>query len=326
MTINTSSINVYNPTGTIIAVSGSVPEGYLPCDGSYVLISDYQNLYNTLTNDGSQNNPYGADIAGQFALPDLRGRVPSGGTQSQVGVVDGENVSDVNTYASVIAVAATGNVQSNYKANVSASVDKGNFSCTLSDTDAHTLTSANMPAHTHNFYKMVDSGDTCRGNRGISGLNRAYNARTTTALNYAQTNNLRDRNQTGSGSQVQISTDTPRYTGQNSGETFTRNTTNHQIHKLQNTTNAVNTARWANNNRNTALWAEMTPHLSRAHTHAVSTSLQDVAYNNGNLTSDISGDVQANIDSVPELTANSAKITYGSLLGKQVLVLYAIKY
>lgn len=333
MAINTSSINVYNPTGTIIAVSGSVPEGYLPCDGSYVLISEYQNLYNALTDNGTRTNPYGADAGGQFALPDLRGRVPSGGTQNQVGnqfgigSVGGENVSDLNTNASIIAVEATGNVQSNYKANVSAAIDKGNFSCTLSDSDSHTLTSDNMPAHTHNHYKMVDSGNTCRGNRGISGVNRAYNSRATEAVNYTNTtDNLRLRTQSGSGTQVQLGDDVSRYTGQNAGETFTRNTQNHTIHKARNTTNEVNTARWTNNNRNTALWAEMEPALSRAHSHAVSTSLQSAVYNNGNLAASISGDVQVNIPSVPELTANSAKITYGDLRGKQVLVLYAIKY
>lgn len=362
MARKSSSINVYSPTGTIIAVSGNVPEGYLPCDGSYVSIATYQALYNTLTNDGQSNNPYGTDVGNTFKLPDLRGRVPSGGTQNQtantlgIGTVSGENVSDLNTNSSTIAVAADGNIQSNYTANATAGAAKGNFSCNIGATSGKTgtatISSTNMPAHAHNHPDMQVTNN-YRGNRAISGLNRGQNNRTTaTNVNYTYidqtltnntTNNAgtnkRVRTQTGRGNTIRVNqqnaqlANQTRFTGQNAGETFAR--TGHQIHKQNNAGNEVNAARWASSNTNNLLWREMagsgvgTPVnniMGKAHDHQISNSMQGVVYNNGNLAGNMSGNVNVTADGVPQLTASSAKITYGDLRGKQVLVLYAIKY
>jgi len=46
------------------------PEGWLPCDGRLLPISDYETLFTLV---GAQ---YGGDGSTNFALPDLRGRVP----------------------------------------------------------------------------------------------------------------------------------------------------------------------------------------------------------------------------------------------------------
>lgn len=67
--ISVSGVSV--PTGTILPYMGvgAVPSGYLPCDGSIVLRTEYAALYSAIgdaygPNDGSTN----------FVLPDLRGQ------------------------------------------------------------------------------------------------------------------------------------------------------------------------------------------------------------------------------------------------------------
>jgi len=71
-TINAQPITAYtNPVGTILSWAGyniaNVPQGYLLCDGSQVSIATYTNLYNTI---GS----WGTATAGNFRLPDSRGK------------------------------------------------------------------------------------------------------------------------------------------------------------------------------------------------------------------------------------------------------------
>src|SRR5579872_3928597 len=52
---------------------GTVPTGWHICDGSLLTITSYTALYSLL---GAQ---FGGDGRTNFALPDLRGRVPMGG-------------------------------------------------------------------------------------------------------------------------------------------------------------------------------------------------------------------------------------------------------
>lgn len=63
------------PSGTILNyVSTTAPEGWLLCDGSEVLISEYSALYNIIKDTyGESSNPNKL-----FKLPDFRGRVPVG--------------------------------------------------------------------------------------------------------------------------------------------------------------------------------------------------------------------------------------------------------
>jgi microcystin-dependent protein len=72
------------------AGSGSAaPTGWLFCDGQEVLITTYQNLYNSLTSNGT-TFPYGANTNGSggagsthFRIPNLKGRVPVGRDSAQ---------------------------------------------------------------------------------------------------------------------------------------------------------------------------------------------------------------------------------------------------
>jgi microcystin-dependent protein len=72
------------------AGSGSAaPTGWLFCDGQEVLITTYQNLYNSLTSNGF-TFPYGANTNGSggagsthFRIPNFKGRVPVGRDSSQ---------------------------------------------------------------------------------------------------------------------------------------------------------------------------------------------------------------------------------------------------
>jgi microcystin-dependent protein len=99
------------------AGSGSAaPTGWLFCDGQEVLITTYQNLYNALTSNGF-TFPYGANTNGSggagsthFRIPNFKGRVPVGRDSAQTEFdVLGES----------------------------------------GGAKTHTLTSAEMPSHTH---------------------------------------------------------------------------------------------------------------------------------------------------------------------------------
>jgi microcystin-dependent protein len=61
----------YGYTGEMRLVCGdTVPEGWLPCDGRLLLVHEHNDLF------GLIYNLYGGDGETDFALPDLRGRVP----------------------------------------------------------------------------------------------------------------------------------------------------------------------------------------------------------------------------------------------------------
>lgn len=65
------------PTGCLVyAAQGSVPSGYLLCDGSAVSRSEYSNLFSVI------GESFGAgDSSSTFNLPDLRGGSPMGAGQ-----------------------------------------------------------------------------------------------------------------------------------------------------------------------------------------------------------------------------------------------------
>lgn len=67
------------PAGTIIAYAGSLsPEGWLLCDGSEKLVSDYSALDAIVGPNFGRTNGLGGAGSSHFRLPDLRGRVPVG--------------------------------------------------------------------------------------------------------------------------------------------------------------------------------------------------------------------------------------------------------
>lgn len=64
-----------NPIGTVISVMGkSVPDGYLPCDGSIYNIEDYPDLANYLEKEFGEKNYFDGDGETTFAVPDMNGR------------------------------------------------------------------------------------------------------------------------------------------------------------------------------------------------------------------------------------------------------------
>jgi microcystin-dependent protein len=63
------------PTGAVLKYAGETPpSGFLLCDGSLLLITDYANLYAICGTSFNQ----GGEPVGYFRLPDLRGRTSVG--------------------------------------------------------------------------------------------------------------------------------------------------------------------------------------------------------------------------------------------------------
>jgi len=56
----------------ILATYNRTPQGFVPCDGSLLSIANYPYLYQLI------GTTYGGDGKTNFAVPDLRGRVPLG--------------------------------------------------------------------------------------------------------------------------------------------------------------------------------------------------------------------------------------------------------
>jgi microcystin-dependent protein len=130
------------------AGSGSAaPTGWLFCDGQEVLITTYQNLYNSLTSSGT-TFPYGANTNGSggvgsthFRIPNFKGRVPVGKDSAQT---------------EFDALGETGGAKT------------------------HTLTSAEIPAHSHpNTASFTGTGGTTGNDSPDHG--HAYGRRTTGA-------------------------------------------------------------------------------------------------------------------------------------------------
>lgn len=99
------------PYGTIIqSAAMTIPDGWLDCDGSYKLIMNYPNLFNAI----GYTYTYGEEGDGVwFKVPDIQGRV----------VVGTRN--DSNPEVPAMPLAATGGEET------------------------HTLTTEEMPSHTH---------------------------------------------------------------------------------------------------------------------------------------------------------------------------------
>ena len=119
------------PTGTVSPYAGSTaPTGWLLCDGSAVSQTTYATLYGVI---GGTYDSTSAG-AGNFRVPDLRGRAVAG--LDNMGGTDAGRLSWQNTLGTV--------------GTSSILTDTG--------TQTHTLTSAEMPSHTHTQDAHAHSG------------------------------------------------------------------------------------------------------------------------------------------------------------------------
>jgi len=146
-TIPASDIKTYTnanalvPAGGVIPFAGaSAPTGFLLCDGSAISRSTYSTLFSAIS------TTYGTgDGSSTFNVPDLRGRVVAG--QDDMGGSSANRLTD-----------QTGGLNGD----------------TLGDTggsETHTLSTAQMPAHTHTVaaQQQVGGDSTNRGGSGQLG-------------------------------------------------------------------------------------------------------------------------------------------------------------
>lgn len=127
------------PVGTLKPYAGSSePSGWLLCDGSAVSRTTYADLFAVIS------TTYGAgDGSTTFAVPDLRGRVPAG--------LDDLGGTPANRLTDAQADVLGGSL--------------GSEDASAAETDPHTLTEAEMPAHTHGIHHDANSGSGGVANR-----------------------------------------------------------------------------------------------------------------------------------------------------------------
>jgi microcystin-dependent protein len=151
------------PTGSVIPFAGTAqPAGWLLCFGQAVLRTEYAALFTAIgttygTGDGSTT----------FNVPDLRGRVVAG--QDDMG-----------------------GTSANRLTNQTGGVDGDTLGAT-GGAETHTLTTAQMPAHTHTYVSSAAAGSATVGaggnfgsaNTGSTGGDGAHNnVQPTIILNY----------------------------------------------------------------------------------------------------------------------------------------------
>lgn len=135
------------PTATILPFAGSiVPPGYLLCDGSEVLISQYSALYSVI------GFSYKASAllkgAGTFALPDLRGRFPLGADNMNNNVTVPSKDGSGTQITTTVDLKGNSSTTANRVSDASAkSVGSGNSTAN----GTVTLISSNLPDHNHSL-------------------------------------------------------------------------------------------------------------------------------------------------------------------------------
>jgi microcystin-dependent protein len=164
------------PIGTILPFAGvTVPTGYLLCDGSEILVSEYPDLYSKIL--FTYKNPRLLKGLGTFALPDLRGRFPLGAdnmnNQITVPSSDGSGTqisttTDINGNSSSVA--------KRINETTASVVGQGNTAAN----GTTVLVTANLPDHTHTLnnghsqYFVVNTpneapDNTSQPNKGTTG-------------------------------------------------------------------------------------------------------------------------------------------------------------
>lgn len=137
---NVIDINSRLPTGAVQLYAGATaPSNWLLCDGTETAISGYAALYAVCsTTYGSLTNGSGGAGTTHFRLPDLRGRVPIG-----AGAGTGLTVRTIGATAGAETV---------------------------------TLSSAEIPAHTHPYTLDYSNTGTAGGSTGLPGTGSSPNA------------------------------------------------------------------------------------------------------------------------------------------------------
>lgn len=158
-----SAVGGMAPTGVVLPFAGpTAPTGWLLCDGSAVSRTTYAALFTAI------GTTYGAgDGSSTFALPDMKGRVPAGKEASATRLTSAGSGVDGAT------LGATGGAET------------------------HTLSSAQMPAHTHTVGAVIGGRNTSTGGgeqityagsstaSGSAGSGNAHNnTQPTIVLNY----------------------------------------------------------------------------------------------------------------------------------------------
>jgi len=123
--LDAGAVSVLMPTASIMPYAGSsAPTGYLLCDGAAISRSTYSTLFGLLA------TTYGSgDGSSTFNIPDLRGRVIAG--QDDMGGASANRLTGL-----------TGGVD-------------GDVLGGIGGAETHTLSTAEMPAHTHGL--IIDS-------------------------------------------------------------------------------------------------------------------------------------------------------------------------
>ena len=124
--LDAGAVSVLMPTGSIMSFAGaSAPTGYLLCDGAAISRSTYSTLFGLLA------TTYGSgDGSSTFNIPDLRGRVIAG--QDDMGGSSANRLTGL-----------TGGVD-------------GDVLGGSGGAETHTLSTAEMPAHTHGGLTNID--------------------------------------------------------------------------------------------------------------------------------------------------------------------------
>jgi hypothetical protein len=136
------------PVGCIFPFAGpasAIPAGYLLCDGAEVLQQTYSTLYKIIGYTYSNGTSANLKGAATFKLPDLRGRFPLGADNmnNNITVPSSGNANNL-----ISTVSAAANRVSDTQAD---NIGAGSDSLSGPGASAVTLTSSQLPQHTHNL-------------------------------------------------------------------------------------------------------------------------------------------------------------------------------